>query len=127
MAIEYNDIYKTAKLSLFCKVIVFRTNDYDLSTVAFKCIIKTEPFFLTVLNEAVPSAKRTHRSSRTSTLSPLFYSFFSRTITICTSHISITVALTRTEMRFVRENGMLYCYNPPRVPLQLCGFRRDTQ
>jgi len=59
MTIECNDIYKTAKLSLFCKVIVFRTNDYDLSTVAFKYIIKTEPFFLGgVLNETAPSAKR---------------------------------------------------------------------
>lgn len=86
MTIEYNDIYKIEKLSLFCKVIVFRTNDYDFSTFAFKCIIKTEPFFLAVLNEAVPSAKRTHRSSRTCILSPLFFLFFTHNHDLYIAH-----------------------------------------
>jgi len=124
MTIECNAIYKTATLSLFRNVIVFRSNDYDLSTVAFKCIIKTEPFF----------SRRVERSgTECQTYTPplphlhlVFAVFFPRMTVICTLHISIAVALTRTDLRFVREKHISW-YNPSRVLLQFCAFQRYTQ
>jgi hypothetical protein len=93
MTIERNGIYKTAKLSLFCKVIDFRTNDYDLSTVAYKFIIKTQPFFFAEMNDVV------YRVLKYPLPLPhlhLILIVFLPTTMICTSHISIAVVLSRT-------------------------------
>jgi len=73
MTIERNAIYKTAKLSLFCKVIDFRTNDYDLSTVAYKFIIKTQPFFLLRWTIWYTECQSTHHLFHTCTSSWLFF------------------------------------------------------